>query len=252
MSSPVVCPIVVGLGQLTEALSLAENRSRNSRKRRMKPMRNQCCAARSGPRKSRPYKSGVALTIAATLHAAAQSYPNKPIRLIVPLAAGGAADIVAPSAAGAAGEGAGPADRRGEQARRERHRSAPTWSPRLAPDGHTLGISMATQTTVNPAVNTSMPYDTEKDLQPIVLVGKSPMMFLANVSDAGEDRRRVHRAREGQPGQVQLCDAWCRQPGASRHRVLEQPRRHQDPARAVQGRRTGDPVDRRGRNTDSP
>jgi tripartite-type tricarboxylate transporter receptor subunit TctC len=41
---------------------------------------------------------------------------------------------------------------------------------------------MATQTTVNPAVNTSMPYDTEKDLAPVVLVGKSPMMFLTNAA----------------------------------------------------------------------
>jgi tripartite-type tricarboxylate transporter receptor subunit TctC len=41
---------------------------------------------------------------------------------------------------------------------------------------------MATQTTVNPAVNTTMPYDTEKDLAPVILVGKSPMMFLANAN----------------------------------------------------------------------
>ena len=118
---------------------------------------------------------------AASVATHAQSYPNKPIRLIVPLAAGGAADIVArllqaplekalgqpiiienkPGASGTLGT---------------------EMVAKAAPDGHTLGISMATQTTVNPAVTTSMPYDTEKDLQPIVLVGKSPMLFLTNAS----------------------------------------------------------------------
>jgi tripartite-type tricarboxylate transporter receptor subunit TctC len=117
----------------------------------------------------------------AAFGASAQSYANKPIRLIVPLAAGGAADIVGrllqfplekalgqpivienrPGASGTIGT--------------EMVAKAP-------PDGHTLGISMATQTTVNPAVTSSMPYDTEKDLQPIVLVGKSPMMFVANAA----------------------------------------------------------------------
>ena len=122
-----------------------------------------------------------ALVVAAAWSAAAQPYPNKPIRLIVPLAAGGAADIVGrllqvplekalgqpivienkPGASGTIGT---------------------ELVVKATPDGHTLGISMATQTTVNPAVTKSMPYDTEKDLQPIMLVGKSPMMFLTNVA----------------------------------------------------------------------
>ncbi len=122
-----------------------------------------------------------ALVFAAACSAAAQSYPNKPIRLIVPLPPGGAADIVGrllqvplekvlgqpiiienkPGASGTIGT---------------------ELVAKSTPDGHTLGISMATQTTVNPAVTTSMPYDTEKDLQPIVLVGKSPMLFLANAA----------------------------------------------------------------------
>ena len=122
-----------------------------------------------------------ALLLAASLPAGAQSYPNKPIRLIVPLAAGGTADIVG----------------RLLQAPLEKALGQPViienkpgasgtigteMVAKATPDGHTLGISMATQTTVNPAVTTSMPYDTEKDLQPIVLVGKSPMMFLTNAS----------------------------------------------------------------------
>jgi tripartite-type tricarboxylate transporter receptor subunit TctC len=119
------------------------------------------------------------LWFAAALQAAAQSWPSKPIRLIVPLAPGGAADIVGrliqqpleralgqpivienkPGASGTIGT---------------------EMVAKAAPDGHTLGISMATQTSVNPALNTSMPYDTVKDLAPVILIGKNPMMFLVN------------------------------------------------------------------------
>jgi len=122
-----------------------------------------------------------AVFVAAAASAAAQSFPNKPIRLIVPLAPGGAADIVGRLLQG-------PLERAlGQPIIVENKPGASgllgtAEVAKAPPDGHTLGISMATQTTVNPAVNTSMPYDTEKDLQPIVLVGKSPMMFLANAA----------------------------------------------------------------------
>ena len=119
------------------------------------------------------------LSLAVPVGVAAQTYPNKPIRLIVPLAPGGAADIVARLLQG-------PLERAlGQPIIVENKPGASgmlgtDMVAKAAPDGHTLGISMATQTTVNPAVNTSMPYDTEKDLAPVVLVGKSPMMFLTN------------------------------------------------------------------------
>ena len=119
------------------------------------------------------------LGLAVPVGVAAQTYPNKPIRLIVPLAPGGAADIVARLLQG-------PLERTlGQPIIVENKPGASgmlgtDMVAKAAPDGHTLGISMATQTTVNPAVNTSMPYDTEKDLAPVVLVGKSPMMFLTN------------------------------------------------------------------------
>jgi tripartite-type tricarboxylate transporter receptor subunit TctC len=121
------------------------------------------------------------MVVVAAFGAAAQTYPNKPIRLIVPLAAGGAADIVARLLQG-------PLERAlGQPVIVENKPGASgmlgtDMVAKATPDGHTLGISMATQTTVTPAVSTSMPYDTEKDLAPVILVGKSPMLFLANAA----------------------------------------------------------------------
>jgi tripartite-type tricarboxylate transporter receptor subunit TctC len=48
-----------------------------------------------------------------------------------------------------------------------------------APDGYTLVVVPASHS-VNPAVRTNMPFNTEKDLAPIILVGKNAMLFLVN------------------------------------------------------------------------
>ena len=53
------------------------------------------------------------------------------------------------------------------------------------PDGHTLGVALATHS-VNPAVNPTMPYDTEKDLAPVILIGKNPLMFVVNAEVAAK------------------------------------------------------------------
>ncbi|MDB5601565.1 MAG: hypothetical protein JWN71_3609 [Xanthobacteraceae bacterium] len=118
------------------------------------------------------------LCIAATLQAAAQAYPNRPIRLIVPFAAGGANDLVArliqPSLERALGQPVIVDNRSGA--------SGIVGTDMVAkspPDGLTLGVALASHS-VNPAVNPKMPFDTEKDLTPVILVGKNPMMFVVN------------------------------------------------------------------------
>src|SRR5262249_40872542 len=110
--------------------------------------------------------------------ASAETFPNRPIKLIVPYAAGGANDIIArliqpglekalgqpvvvdnrPAASGMVGTDA---------------------VAKAQPDGHTLGLAFTTLT-VNSAVNAKLPYDIEKDLAPIILVGKNPLLFIVN------------------------------------------------------------------------
>ena len=118
------------------------------------------------------------LLVAAIAQAPAQSYPNRTVRLIVPFAAGGANDIVArliqPSLERALGQPVIVENRPGASGVVGTDMVA-----KAAPDGHTLGVALATHS-VNPAVNPRMPYDTEKDLAPVILIGKNPMMFLVN------------------------------------------------------------------------
>src|ERR1043165_5786310 len=97
--------------------------------------------------------------------ALAQGYPSKPIRLIVPLAAGGTADIVARYAAQelakALGQsifvenktGAGGTIAMAELAR-------------AAPDGYTLAFTSQGTLVFNPTVYENPGYDSQKDFQP--------------------------------------------------------------------------------------
>lgn len=124
--------------------------------------------------------AAVAAMLIALSPAGAQTWPSKPIRLIVPFAPGGANDIVArllqPSLEKALGQPIVVENRPGA--------SGVTGTDAVAkspPDGHTLGVALATHS-VNPAVNPKMPYDTEKDLSPIILIGKNPLMFVVNAN----------------------------------------------------------------------
>jgi tripartite-type tricarboxylate transporter receptor subunit TctC len=126
--------------------------------------------------------TAVALVTMLATSAAAQTYPTRPIRLIVPFAAGGGNDIVArliqPDLEKALGQ-------------RLVIENKPAASgivgtdqvAKAAPDGYSLLMAFTTHT-VNPAVTAKLPYDTERDLAPIVLVGKSPLLFSVNHLDA--------------------------------------------------------------------
>ena len=120
-----------------------------------------------------------ALLIAlAPITAPAQDYPNRPIRLIVPFAAGGLNDVVArlvgpyleralgqpvvidnrPAAGGMVGTDA---------------------VAKAPPDGYSL-LMVASSFAIIPATRAQMPYDAERDLAPIVLVAKNSLLFLVN------------------------------------------------------------------------
>jgi len=117
------------------------------------------------------------VTLGAT-GAHAEAYPDRPVRLIVPFAAGGLNDVVArliapylerslgrpfivdnrPAASGIVGTDA---------------------TAKAAPDGHTL-LMVASSFTVVPATHPKLPYDSERDLEPIGMVAKNPLLFVVN------------------------------------------------------------------------
>src|SRR6185369_6255995 len=110
--------------------------------------------------------------------APAQTYPTGLIRIVVPFAAGGINDVAArliqpylehalgqtvivdnrPAASGIVGTDA---------------------VAKAAPDGHTL-LMVASSFTVLPATSAKLPYDSERDLVTVAVVGKNPLLFVVN------------------------------------------------------------------------
>ena len=69
------------------------------------------------------------------------------------------------------------------------------------PDGYTFGVVFDTHA-VNPSLIPNIPFDTVKDLAPVMLVGTSPMAIVAHVSQPYKDFRDVLAAAKQKPGSV--------------------------------------------------
>ena len=110
----------------------------------------------------------------------AQGYPTRPIRFIVPFAAGGGTDLVARTLAQKLHEALGQPviidNRTGASGVIGTEATA-----RAAPDGYTIMIATPTFT-VNPSVMAKLPYDTLKDFAPITLIATAPHLLAVNPS----------------------------------------------------------------------
>lgn len=109
--------------------------------------------------------------LAACASAHAQPYPNRPIKMIVPSAAGGTLDIVTRTVSRRLGE------QLGQQVVVENRPAASTSvgeeaAARSAPDGYTLLMSGLTLSTT-PHMRANLPYDPQKDFEPIALVANA-------------------------------------------------------------------------------
>ena len=109
----------------------------------------------------------------------AQGYPNKPIRLIVPYAPGGATDIIGRAAA------AELTKTMGQQVIIENRPGAggnvgAEQVARSAPDGYTLLVSPSSLHGITPFLYTKLTYDPNKDLTPIIVLGSFANVLVMN------------------------------------------------------------------------
>ncbi len=106
---------------------------------------------------------------------AAQDYPNRPIRIIVPTQPGAAQDIIArllqPYLEKSLGAAIVVDNRSGASTMIGTDAVA-----KAAPDGYTLLI-VPTTFTVNAALNDKLPFDPERDFEPITILVKNPLLF---------------------------------------------------------------------------
>jgi tripartite-type tricarboxylate transporter receptor subunit TctC len=124
----------------------------------------------------------------------------RPVRMIVPYAPGGNADIQARYMAERLTEALGKQfvvdNRAGANGMIGMELAA-----RSPADGYTI-LLVASGFAVNPGLFPKMAYDTVKDFQPISLVGETPLLFVANPAVAANSVREVLALAQKRPGQL--------------------------------------------------
>ena len=113
--------------------------------------------------------------------ASAQTYPSKPIRLIVTFAPGGGADFVGRAIAPGLGELLGQTVVVDNKAGANGVVGADA-AAKAAPDGYTLLLGTAGTMAVAPYLGEPMPFDPQRDLIPVALVATSAFAFTVNKS----------------------------------------------------------------------
>lgn len=111
--------------------------------------------------------------------AVSQAFPQRPIRVVVPLAPGGNHDILARTV------GQRMSDNWGKPVVVDNRPGgsgiiAAEIVAKSAPDGHTLFVAGPAQVAINPSVFKNLPYDAKKDFAPVTLGVISPMLLVAH------------------------------------------------------------------------
>jgi len=116
----------------------------------------------------------LALTLATLAPASAQqNWPDKPIRVIVPLPAGAAVDVVGRLIMNRLAERLGQIIVVENRAGASGALAADAVA-KAAPDGYTLGMATSTTHVTTAILNTKLPYDPVKDFAPVALIGLVP------------------------------------------------------------------------------
>jgi len=130
----------------------------------------------------------------------AASYPNKPIRLVIGFAPGGAADYVARAMSDAFGKALGQPvvvdNKPGSGSS-----IAADFVAKSAPDGYTLLIASPSSISVNPALNPKLPYS-PKDLTPVTKMTTSPLVLAVNASTGIRSVQELIVAAKKDPGKL--------------------------------------------------
>jgi tripartite-type tricarboxylate transporter receptor subunit TctC len=134
----------------------------------------------------------------------AQAWPTKPIRIVVPFPPGGGTDIIARETS-------------------QRVAAATGWTfvidnkpgaggnlgvdaaAKAPADGYTLVIGQTSNLAINPTLYAKMPYDSQKDLAPIVLLANAPLVMVTGMSTPYKTVADVVNAAKSKPGQVNFA-----------------------------------------------
>jgi tripartite-type tricarboxylate transporter receptor subunit TctC len=136
--------------------------------------------------------------------AAAQSYPSKPIRLIVPFAAGGTSDILArfigPKLTEAWGQPVIIENKTGANGN-----IAADYVSKSAPDGYTMMLGDIGALAIAPSVYPTLPFDPVKDFSPVIMVSYSPHILAVHPSVPVANVKELIAYAKARPGQLNFA-----------------------------------------------
>jgi tripartite-type tricarboxylate transporter receptor subunit TctC len=160
--------------------------------------------------------SMAALSLTATSFVSAQNYPDKPIKIIVPWGTGGSTDNLARVLSQRLGATMGQSviveNKPGAAAAIGTEAMA-----KAAPDGYTVGI-IELPHAIAPSVVAKLPYDLQKDLQPVILLGTSPLMLFTSSTVAAKSISELVVAAKAKPGTITIAHSGN---GSSSHLAAE-------------------------------
>ena len=162
------------------------------------------------------YSVAVACALAAP-GAAAQSYPDRPIRVIVAVPAGGTPDVMARSVT------SGMAKLLGQPLVMDNRGGAggligTEVAAKAAADGYTLLVSSPGPLTILPHMQTKIAYDPRRDFVPVGLIASNPFLLITHPSVPAKSIKELIALAKSQPGRLNYASAGN---GAANHLAME-------------------------------
>lgn len=145
-------------------------------------------------------------TMLVTPTAQAQSYPDKPLRVIIPHGPGSSPDVVTRLVAQKLSE------RLGQPVLVENKVGAGGsigmgLAARAAPDGYTLVIGHVGTLTINPSIYADLPYDPRRDFAPVTLSVTTPLLAVVGAGSPYKNVAELITAAKAQPGTITYASA---------------------------------------------
>ena len=166
---------------------------------------------------ARPVVAFVLLLSLAALATAQESYPSRPIRMVVPFPAGGAVDIMARDLGQRLGQALGQpvvVDNRGGANGAIGSEAV----ARASPDGYTLLMGSAGTHAINPGLHTRLSYDPVKEFIPVALVGNITNILVVNPAVPATSVAELIALAKAKPGALTYASSGN---GSSQHLSTE-------------------------------
>lgn len=146
------------------------------------------------------------MVAAAAPASAQQSYPNRPVQLVVPVPPGGAADFIARTVSAKLADALGQPvviNNQGGAGGTIASRGV----AKAEPDGYTLLLNSITTHGIGPHLSATLPYDPVTDFVPVILLAKLPLIMTITASLPAKTVQDVVQLAKAQPGQLAFASS---------------------------------------------